>query len=89
MTGVPCPGCGVTTSVTLAGQGRPWASLQTQPLGLFLAYGVPLLTLWALVMHLRGEDIYERFEGRRLPWVRMLLVVGVFAWIFKIASTFA
>src|SRR5204863_10072293 len=32
-TGIPCPGCGVTTSLALFGRGRFFAALHNQPLG--------------------------------------------------------
>ncbi len=86
MTGVPCPGCGVTTSVTLAAKGKASESLATQPLGLLLVLFVPLLTLFAVLLHVRGVDLYSRFEHRQLPWVRVFLALAAGAWIYKIVA---
>jgi len=86
VTGVPCPGCGVTTSVTLAAKGNASESFATQPLGLLLVLLVPLLSLCAVVLHVRGVDIYARFEHRRWPWVRVVLALSASAWIYKIVA---
>lgn len=48
--GLPCPGCGVTTAVTLVGEGRPLAAFVVQPFGALLALGsfaAGALALWA------------------------------------------
>ena len=37
---LPCPGCGVTTSLTHAAHGHPLASFLAQPLGFALALGL-------------------------------------------------
>lgn len=84
-TGVPCPGCGVTTSVTLAAQGRPIDSFLVQPLGLLCALALPLLAIWAVRVHRRGDDLYEVIASRKRPWVRVSLALVALAWIYKIA----
>lgn len=83
-TGVPCPGCGVTTSVTLAAQGSPVDAFWVQPFGVLTVIALPLLTIWAVVGHLRGEDLYRNIEERRAPWVRVGLALLGLAWIYKI-----
>lgn len=84
-TGVPCPGCGVTTSVTLAAQGRPLDSFLVQPLGLLCALALPLLAVWAVRGHRRGDDLYDVIARRKKPWVRASLVIVALAWVYKIA----
>lgn len=83
-TGVPCPACGVTTSVTLAAKGEVVASFVTQPFGLLCALAAPLATLWALLLHFRGKDIYERFMNRRAPWVRVGFLLAFAAWVYRL-----
>ena len=88
--GIPCPGCGVTTSVTLATQGRPLDSLRTQPFGLLLAIGGVLFTLWSLWATLRGRDLYVTIMN--LPLARLgrsLITVVLIAWIYKWIATAA
>jgi len=85
-TGVPCPGCGVTTSVTLAAQGHPLQSFLVQPFGLFTAIALPLFSIWAIRGHLRGIDLYRTIEERRGPWVKSVLALMAVAWIYKIIA---
>jgi hypothetical protein len=81
---LPCPGCGVTTAVTLALHGHPLRSLATQPFGLVTIALVLAFAVFAVRTHRRGEDLFQALE--RLPWMRLgvpvavLLVVG---WIWK------
>ena len=86
-TGVPCPGCGVTTSLTLAAQGRPLESLAVQPFGFLTAIALPLLALWALVVHRRGGDLYERVAARRGLAPKSALVLMGLAWAYKLVIT--
>jgi len=82
----PCPGCGVTTAVTLAAKGHPLASLTTQPFGFLLAVLLPLTFLWALREHFRGRDIWIDLQGKPwASWCGWLLVVMVLAWVYKIS----
>ncbi|MDP6407923.1 MAG: DUF2752 domain-containing protein [Planctomycetota bacterium] len=87
--GVPCPGCGVTTSVALAVQGRPLDSIANQPFGFLTALFLPVFFLWSLRVHFSGGDLYAALASRR---ARPLLVGGlaalVAAWIYKIWLVF-
>ena len=85
-TGLPCPGCGVTTSVTHAVQGRPLESLRVQPLGLLVAVVLPPLAVWALVVHRRGGDLYARLSGASFPWIRLSLVAAAVSWVYKLIA---
>jgi len=85
--GIPCPGCGVTTAVTLAAQGRPLDSFLTQPLGFLLALLVVLGAVAAPLAHLAGRDLGE--DARRLPTGRLwkvAVVVTALAWAWKLYS---
>ena len=84
---VPCPGCGVTTSVTHAAHGAWAQSLRTQPFGLLLALGFVAFVVWALAAHVRGRDLWS--ELQRFPWGRAAAVVGVLVvvcWVYKLAA---
>ena len=83
---VPCPGCGVTTAVSLAVRGEPLQALRTQPFGLVtIAVGLGSAS-WALIGHLRGRDLYAEL-GRIAwkGWSSVLLALGLFSWIYKLA----
>ena len=69
--GVPCPGCGVTTSVTWFVQGAPLRSLVVQPLGFSLALAGSLALPLALLATVRGIDLGASLV--RTPWRRCAL----------------
>ena len=83
---VPCPGCGVTTSVALASHGRLLASFLNQPLGFVLACALPLAFAAAWILHLRGRDL--RVLLRRVPtWAVASygIAIVVLSWGYKLA----
>jgi hypothetical protein len=86
-TGVPCPSCGLTTSVAHAARFHFYESLSTQPFGLVIfisaALCIPLsIFLWR----------------RRVPWSRLKRSLGgnlviyltialfILSWLYKIAA---
>ncbi len=82
---VPCPGCGVTTAVSLAAHGRPLASLRTQPFGLVLLLASLAGAGWAALLHLWHRDLYAELHS--LPWKRLAGALGtllLLAWIYKL-----
>ena len=64
-TGFPCPGCGVTTSVSLAAHGRFAESFANQPFGALVAVLVPLTAIFALVQHARRRDLGRILHASR------------------------
>ena len=84
---VPCPGCGVTTSVSLAAHGRFWASIVNQPFGFVCALGVPLYAVFCGVIHLRGRDLNDELHRLKLGKLGLAIAcVLVLSWIYKIAA---
>jgi hypothetical protein len=85
--GIPCPGCGVTTSISLVAHGRFGDGPRNQPLGFALAFAIPLFALWALRAHRRGRDLYVELclpRRRTLAgWTGLIVVV---AWAWKIRA---
>ncbi len=82
---VPCPGCGVTTSVALAAHGRILDSARTQPFGLLVALAIPAVAIWALASHVRGRDLYRDLTSIRLgAWTWWLAGAMALAWAYKI-----
>ncbi len=83
---VPCPGCGVTTSVALAAHGRIFDAARTQPFGLFVALAIPAAAVWAVAGHLRGRDLYRDLTSIRFgAWAWWLAGGVAAAWAYKIA----
>jgi hypothetical protein len=83
---VPCPGCGVTTSVTLAAHARFFDAARTQPFGLVVALAIPLAAIWALAGHLRGRDLYRDLSAVRPgPWLWWLGGALALSWFYKLA----
>lgn len=83
---VPCPGCGVTTSVSLAAHGRFWASMRNQPFGFFVALALPAFAIWCAWHALRGRDLNNAVHGVRVG--RWGIALGCFmlaAWAYKLA----
>lgn len=87
---LPCPGCGVTTSVALAAHGRPVAAFVNQPFGLVVAVLLALYPLWALAQLARGRDLYAslaRLSARN--WMIFLGASILGAWLYKLAVVLA
>ncbi len=83
---VPCPGCGVTTSVALAARGRIWESIANQPFGFLVALALPAFAAWCVWHTLRGRDLnnaVHEVQVGRLGFVLGALMVA--AWIYKLA----
>jgi hypothetical protein len=83
-TGYPCPGCGMTTSLTAMAHGRVDLAWRAQPFGagLFIAaLAVGLLGLWEL---LSGRDVIARIRPR-LRWLWALPAGLLLGWGLKVA----
>lgn len=83
---VPCPGCGVTTSVALVARGELGSALRAQPLGPLLVLATLGGAGWALIGHQRGRDLGD--ELARLRWRRVARLAALalaLAWAFKLA----
>lgn len=84
VTGFPCPGCGVTTSVALAAHGQFVASFWNQPFGLVLTLLIPIAAVFAVWQHARGRDLGDVVRALHPKWWLIGLgVVAVAAWAWK------
>jgi len=87
---VPCPGCGVTTSVTHAVRGELAASLRTQPFGLALFIAVLVFAVWAFFVHLSGRDVWIQIRSvgrpRLYKWGGAICVLFVASWFYKLVA---
>jgi hypothetical protein len=85
-TGLPCPGCGVTTAAALAARGELRAALATQPFGAAAGLGLALFPLWALVQALRGRDLGEPPSARALRLgLAGAVLLALAAWVYRLA----
>jgi hypothetical protein len=83
---VPCPGCGVTTSVALAARGRLLASFENQPFGLLVALFLAGFAVWAPVAHILGRDLWQDLLSVRADrWGPILILIALLAWVYKLA----
>ncbi len=84
-TGLPCPGCGMTTSFAWFARGNIEASLYVQPMGTVLAV-LAVATFWgALYVALSGKPAYRlalRIPPRYYLWY--LPAFAIMAWAWKI-----
>lgn len=87
--GVPCPGCGVTTSVALASRGRLLDSIRNQPFGVVVVLGILVATAWAIRGHVRRRNLYADLMAIPMkPWGIVLGTVLALTWIYKLALVF-
>jgi hypothetical protein len=84
-TGLPCPGCGMTTSFSWFARGNIEASLYVQPMGTVLAV-LTAATFWgALYAAITGRPAYrlaQRIPARYYLWY--LPSFAIVAWAWKI-----
>ena len=81
--GIPCPACGITTSVVLCVQGHPLRSALNQPFGTLATVAAMAFALLVIAAHLRGRDAWtmlaERVSGRWL-WAALAAFLAGWAW---------
>ena len=83
--GIPCPGCGVTTSLAHAVRGEFATSFSTQPLGIPVAIVIPLIAFWAVLNHLRGGDLQKAVYGlSAVRWVAWVVVIVLVVWVLQV-----
>jgi hypothetical protein len=90
LTGIPCPGCGMTTTFTHLAHGNIRTGFGTQPFGAVLFFGMVwmfLLGLWDLLL---GRQAVKRFLDALLKRQKIFFLFffsGMFlGWVFKIAG---
>ena len=82
---IPCPGCGLTTSVTMATQGDFWVSFKNQPFGLVCFLLGVAFVVWTPIAHFRGRDLWADVNALRIGrWAAILGVLAALAWVYKI-----
>ena len=84
-TGLPCPSCGFTTSVTYFAHGNVLASLYVQPMGFVMAVLFAAGVWVGGYIALTGRPVHRLVS--MLPdrkWLIVLLTIAVGGWAWKI-----
>lgn len=84
-TGIPCPGCGLTTSFAHAARLDFYQAFITQPFGLLLFIILTLSIPLSLILMVRRVNLSQiLIPGmiRTITW--SLIVFGFISWIYKI-----
>lgn len=86
-TGVPCPGCGLTTSVAHAARLHFYESIVTQPFGLVIfisaALSVPL-SIYFIRRRVPCAKL-NRLRGGNLV-IYLTIALFILSWLYKIAA---
>jgi hypothetical protein len=84
--GVPCPTCGLTTSITAAAHGDFSASARANVFGTVLFFALAIFATAALLQTVSGADILGRIFYRRLWFFLGILITGILVgWAIKLA----
>lgn len=87
LSGLPCPGCGLTKSIAVLYDGRLAESLNYNPLGVVIAACCAAVAACALFDVATGRRSLDRFLGARRIW--QTVAVGYTAYyLFRVASSF-
>lgn len=84
-TGLPCPTCGMTTSVTHLAHGNVLASLWVQPMGTLVGLAATLAFWIGLYIAITGRPALRLMQ--RVPtgyYVLLPMFLGIAAWGWKI-----
>ena len=85
--GIPCPGCGITTSISLLLHGDLLSSLTTQPFGPIATLLLAAFAAWGPLAALAGRDLGRDISRLRLgPWGAALGVLLALSWAYKIIA---
>lgn len=88
MTGMPCPGCGMTTAMSWAARGRMIRSAQANPAGAVLAPVCLAMVPWLVAVAVQGRP--APFRSADGPIVLAVLLVAALAlanWAVRITQS--
>lgn len=92
VTGIPCPSCGITRSISLVFSGRFADALQMNPLGLIAAPVLIGLPIWLLTDAFRKKHTFFHYYVSaenilKRPYVAIPLVILIAAnWAWNISK---
>ena len=82
-TGIPCPSCGYTTSVTHFAHGQIAASLYVQPMGFVIALLASAAVWVGFYSAISGRPVYRLVSMlplRGVFWALVIIAIGGWAW---------
>ncbi len=87
-TGYPCPGCGITTSISAMAHGRVDLAFKAQPFGVVLTLGVVVLGVVGFVEFLTGRALISRIRPRAW-WLLPIIAAWLVGWAYKLLTGLA
>lgn len=86
-TGIPCPGCGLTTSVAHAAHLHFYESVVTQPFG-FVVFLLAVLIIPVSVCLIHWRIPYSKIINLRVKnlLIYLLIALFLFSWLYKVAA---
>lgn len=85
MTGIPCPGCGITRSFTCISHGSLLESLYYHPIGWLYYIGFAFLLFVKIVEISQGKRGFFNWNRPVIKTLFILLIIAmVIAWFFKL-----
>ncbi len=85
-TGYPCPGCGVTTSVTAMAHGRIAYAAQSQIFGVVVMLGLVALGILGAMQAIHGGNFLKIVRIRLWKWYSLAgILVLLLGWGLKVA----
>lgn len=86
ITGLPCPGCGLTTSFAHMARFHFGAALLTQPFGVYAFFLTVLLIPLSAYLINRRLSLQMAFEARAIQFTLYLTIAFfVLGWVYKLA----
>lgn len=84
-SGLPCPGCGLTTSFAHMAHGQPLAALRAHLMGPLLFAFVVVLAMYGPCAVVRGRPLRELLEARAVSvWLMLAACAGVLTFLLRV-----
>lgn len=85
LTGIPCPGCGLTTSFTHLAHGNFISAFKVNPMGPFLFLAYAFLSLSVLLRKNLDQMIFSKY-GNRISM--SFIIIFLASWVLRISNQF-
>lgn len=86
VTGIPCPGCGLTTSFSHMVRGEFTGATRANPFGVMLFFVTFFTIPVAAVGFYRGSPVLDTLEALHAEkWAILLSVTSILVWVIRVA----